>query len=78
VTVRPAPRKKSAPKLVAVATALLLAVIGLLVRPPVGVAEGIGYDVSYPQCGGALPADPAFAVVGVNGGRPFSANPCLA
>jgi len=37
-----------------------------------------GYDVSYPQCGGALPANPAFAIVGVNGGKVFSANSCLA
>jgi hypothetical protein len=37
-----------------------------------------GYDVSYPQCGGSLPSNPAFAIVGVNGGRVFSVNSCLA
>jgi len=37
-----------------------------------------GYDVSYPQCAGSLPSDPAFAIVGVNGGKVFSANSCLA
>ena len=37
-----------------------------------------GYDISYPQCNGAFPANPAFGIVGVNGGRVFSANPCLA
>jgi hypothetical protein len=36
-----------------------------------------GYDVSYPQCGGAMPTG-SFGIVGVNGGRPFSNNACLA
>jgi hypothetical protein len=36
-----------------------------------------GYDISYPQCTGSLPSNPAFAIVGVNGGKVFSANPCL-
>jgi hypothetical protein len=37
-----------------------------------------GFDISFPQCRAPEPTAPAFAVVGVNGGRAFSANPCLA
>lgn len=37
-----------------------------------------GYDISYPQCGGAYPSSPLFGIVGVNRGIVFSANPCLA
>ena len=38
----------------------------------------VGYDVSIPQCDDTLPEDPAFAVVGVNGGLATRPNPCLA
>src|SRR3954469_1204156 len=36
------------------------------------------YDVSYPQCGKALPAPIDGGIVGVNGGVAFTANSCLA
>jgi hypothetical protein len=45
---------------------------------PGGPKTSRGYDVSYPQCTGSLPSNPAFGIVGVNGGLVFSANPCLA
>ena len=36
-----------------------------------------GNDISYPQCGGSLPAAPAFGIVGLTGGRADDLNPCL-
>jgi hypothetical protein len=37
----------------------------------------LGNDVSWPQCSGGLPDDPAFAIVGVNNGLANTTNPCL-
>jgi hypothetical protein len=37
----------------------------------------VGFDVSHPQCGGPMPTGQAFGIVGVNGGRATTANPCL-
>ena len=52
-------------------------------RPPSQTAaptpepEPTGVDISYPQCGSAFPESFGFAIVGVNGGRVYSENPCL-
>jgi hypothetical protein len=58
----------------------LAVVAALLAAPGSAAAAGTrdGYDVSYPQCGMPLPAEHAFAVVGVNGGLSTRTNPCLA
>jgi hypothetical protein len=42
-----------------------------------GGSSPTGYDISYPQCGGAFPSNVSFAIVGVNKGIVYSANPCL-
>jgi len=40
--------------------------------------DNSGYDVSYPQCKSALPDKfVGFAIVGLNGGKPFSENECF-
>ena len=44
---------------------------------PTPAPDPLGFDVSWPQCGDTLPATLAFTVVGVNGGRVHSPNPCL-
>ena len=45
-------------------------------RPRPGSSR-TGNDLSYPQCGTAFPAGPAFGIVGVNGGLANDVNPCL-
>jgi len=70
------------------ALALLMTPVWAGVTGPAGVAEPFGLadqspvltgvDVSYPDCGGLLPFGQAFGVVGVNGGRASTPNPCLA
>jgi len=46
--------------------------------PGLGATETpTGYDISWPQCGGAMPASSSIAIVGVDDGHPFSQNPCL-
>jgi hypothetical protein len=67
------------PRLAAVAL-LVAALSGWAVSAAVAApAVSVGHDLSYPQCGsGALPAGGEFGIVGLTGGRAFSANPCFA
>jgi hypothetical protein len=49
-----------------------------IVKFPTSLAAGWGIDLSWPQCGAPLPAvATGFAIVGINGGRPMTGNPCL-
>ncbi|MHB8717869.1 MAG: hypothetical protein ACYDAC_03110 [Candidatus Dormibacteria bacterium] len=67
---------------------ILVVVVGGLMAAPARAAAagsmatvpgGMGYDISWPQCGGSLPAgETQVAIVGATAGHPFSRNPCLA
>src|SRR6266498_1508656 len=65
----------------ALAVVSALVVAGLLAgRAPSAAAAtdpNVGYDISYPQCNGTFPSGGGFGIVGVNGGRVYSPNPCL-
>jgi len=45
---------------------------------PPQYAASVGFDISWPNCRAAYPASARFGLVGVNGGRPYTVNPCLA
>jgi len=47
-------------------------------RQPAATVAGVGYDISYPQCGRTPPRRAAFGIVGLNGGAPLMSNSCFA
>jgi hypothetical protein len=64
--------------LVAVVPLLAVAAAPAYAKAPPRTSTPTTYDVSYPQCGGALPTNVDGGIVGVNNGVVLSANPCLA
>lgn len=62
----------------ALSVGLTLFSSGAALAAPKSSSPTVGYDVSYPQCGGQLPANPAFGIVGVSDGLAYGQNPCLA
>ena len=61
----------------ALSAVLTLGSSGPAIAAPRSTAPTVGYDVSYPQCGGRLPKDPAFGIIGVSDGLAYGQNPCL-
>src|SRR5579884_47189 len=63
-----------------VAGLLVLAILASVAMPSAALADGPrGLDVSFPNCGQTLPSSrPDIVIVGVEGGRSFTVNPCLA
>lgn len=64
------------------ALAVLVAlVLSVLASTGIALAAGSGYDISFPECSQGYPvanAPNGAMIVGVNGGRAFTPNPCLA
>jgi len=75
-SVPPANRPRSRARWIPVA-ALAVVIVAVLIVLLSGSSPSAGYDISYPQCSGSYPPNQVFGIVGVNGGRSNTANPCL-
>jgi hypothetical protein len=71
-------RRRRVVVVVALVAALLAGGATVAAWALVGPPGAVGHDVSYPQCGQGVPTTGSFGVVGVNGGKVSTANPCLA
>ena len=74
---RPASRPRRRARWVPVVALAIVIVVVLIVVLGRSTPPTTGYDASYPQCSGSYPPNPLFGIVGVNGGRANTANPCL-
>jgi hypothetical protein len=57
---------------------LVLTAAPALAKQPARTTTPLTYDVSYPQCGHALPTNVTGGIVGVDNGVVLSTNPCFA
>jgi hypothetical protein len=69
--------KKTLRTVAMTALAVMAAVLAMPGTASATTTTTVGYDVSHPQCGKTLPSARAFGIVGVNGGKATTANPCL-
>src|SRR5260370_5757276 len=64
--------KIAAPLVVSITVIAAMGALAATDPYPTGL---VGYDVSYPQCGGTAAAG-SFGIFGVKGGRPLTNNSC--